>query len=174
MSRKKFRIAASGIAAVSLSALLLSGCSADLTEDAAASTASSKPTAASPAESPSPTLPSGPVTAQPPGLATSLAQLDDQTGGGSVEGIPTDFEALSFATDCYGAGTLEVTIPGLGGFTVQCSDDSRNPYMLHTEVQHVDGNLDVIVAAEDNVHWALSVSGGDAISTAPQTVPTSG
>ena len=177
MSRKQFRIAASGIAAASLAALLLSGCSADNSEDAAGGTASSKPTrsAAAPVPTPSPTPPAGPVKAPNIG-GTVLAQLENQTGTGVIEGIPTDSETLSFAADCYGAGTLEVAVPGLVTFSQECSADALKGHMNSVETQFFQGSPDVAVTvtANDNVHWALTVSGSDRIQTVPLPVPTSG
>lgn len=176
MSRKQFRIA-SGIAAASLSALLLSACSADNSEDAAGGGASSKPTrsVAAPVRTPSPTPPAGPVTAPNIG-GTVLAQLENQTGTGVIEGIPIDSEALSFAVDCYGGGTLEVAVPGLVTFTQECSADALKGHMNRVETQFLRENpdVDVTVTANDNVHWALTVSGSDRIQTAPLPVPSSG
>ncbi|MCC3270059.1 hypothetical protein MUG94_10575 [Arthrobacter gengyunqii] len=177
MSRKQCGIAVPGIAAVSFAALILSGCSADPTNDGVGSTASIKPTrsVAAPVRTPSPTPPAGPVKAPSIG-GMVLAQLENQTGTGVIEGIPTDSETLSFAADCYGAGTLEVAVPGLVTFSQECSADALKGHMNSVETRFFRGSPDVAVTvtANDNVHWALTVSGSDRIQTAPLPVPTSG
>ena len=157
----------SGLAVASLA---LAGCSAAGQPEEAAGAGE---TAAAPVtEQPEAAAPSTAPTDQPaltayrPGNEVLLGALDGQTGPANLPGIETDAEALAVYVSCAGAGSIELDIPQVGTFPIQCLPGDSTPVRNQFDIRHTEGELGITVTGSGEHRWALSVSESATVASA--------
>lgn len=150
------------LSALAVASLALAGCSAAGQPEAAAGageTATAPITEQTEAAAPSlPPAEQPALTAYRPGNEVLLGALDGQTGPAVLPEIETDAESMAVYVSCEGAGEIELDIPQVGTFPIQCLPGDPTPVRNQFDIRHTEGKLGITVTGSGEHQWALSVS----------------
>lgn len=140
--------------------LTLAGCSAAGETDTAAGATSTTPVSqpTETAASLSGSAGQSALTAYRPGNEVLLGVLEGQTGSSALPGIETDAESLAVYVSCEGTGQIELDIPQVGIFPIECLPGDPTPVRNQFDIRHTDGELEIMVTGAGENRWAISVS----------------
>jgi hypothetical protein len=90
---------------------------------------------------------------------TILGQLSSQRGTNEVGpySVPAD-QAFEVDAVCVGSGTVEISIPGVGGFPVRCDPDGKDPGVKNVFRMGVVTTVTVRGQGDDSLLWGIAVT----------------
>lgn len=88
-----------------------------------------------------------------------LGFLDEQEGINALGPLSTEAPAIAVYVDCRGTGTIDVQVPGLGGFTAPCVANPEGEGLRNLfDTRAIEGEFSVEVEGEVGQQWAISIT----------------